>query len=135
VLGPAQNLLSGTNFYKFPCRSHARIERSEGILKHHLHLPPRCTQLRSTKRQQVFPCELELAGIRLDESQEQSGECRFPAATFADHGKSFTLRYLQAHAVNSCESWAFGSRRKNAATSTIAFPEFLRFEQVSLRCF
>jgi hypothetical protein len=50
-------------------RPHARVERSERVLKHHLHLPARGTQLGSVDRKQFLPCETDFARIRFDQPQ------------------------------------------------------------------
>jgi hypothetical protein len=78
---------------------------------------------------------MDLAGIRLDQPQQQPRESRFPAAAFADHGKSFALGHSKADPIHGSESWPVRTNGENAAPSTIAFPEFTCFEQGLFGCF
>src|SRR5678816_417610 len=65
--------------------AHPRVQRSIGILKNDLHLPPRIAEFTLRQGQQVFPLEVNLAAGRLNEPKNGSSQRRLAAAGLADN--------------------------------------------------
>jgi hypothetical protein len=81
--------------------AHPRVQRSKGILKNHLHLPPLLPQFFAAERQQILPVEFDFAGIRLDKPQKHSRKSSLAATAFPDHSKGFPGFDGETYAVHS----------------------------------
>jgi hypothetical protein len=75
--------------------AHPRVQRSIGILKNDLHLPPRIAEFALGQSQQVFSLEINFAAGRLDEPKNGSSQCRLAAAGFADDAQGFAFLHAQ----------------------------------------
>ena len=80
--------------------AHSRIERREGILKHHLHFAAQGAQFRAARGEKIAAVDQQFAGVRLDQAQEHARERRFSAAGFADDGERFARGEFEAYIVH-----------------------------------
>ena len=132
-------LVNGQGFGHNLADAHSGVQRSEGILKNHLHLPALAAEFFIAERQQIQSLELYFAGIRLNEPQKHSRERGFATATLADDGQGFTGRDRESDAIHSGETGTFDGA-EYAGVAAIALAKLARFQKVghrskSYRCF
>ncbi len=77
-----------------------RVERSEGVLKHHLHLAAQRPQSPAPRGEKIFSGEVNFAGVGVEEAEKQTGQRGFAAAGFADEGESFAGEKFKGDSVD-----------------------------------
>ena len=80
--------------------AHSRIERSERILKHHLHFAAQRAQGGAARGQKIAAIDEQFARVRLDQAQQHARERGLAAAGFADNGERFARGEFEAHIVD-----------------------------------
>ena len=81
----------------------ARIERSEGVLEHHLHLPAHVADRHPVRRRfgDAFALEQHAPGIGLDQAHQQARGGRLAAAGFADNAERLARHHRERDVVHS----------------------------------
>ena len=74
---------------------HARIERGEGVLKHHLQPWPQRAQRLAPQRGDVLTLKADIASIGGMQPGDQPGQGGFAAAAFADNAQALAPRQMQ----------------------------------------
>jgi hypothetical protein len=110
--------------------AHSGIQRRKRILKDHLHLPPLYPQRFAAQPQQVLPIECDLAGIRLNQSQQHARQCRLAATALPDNRKRFPGRNRKTDAVHRCKTHPPAIPRKKLRRAPIALPQLPRFHKI-----
>jgi len=91
--------------------AHARIERGERVLEHHLHPPPHRPQRRPTEAGDVRALEPDNPARRLDQAERQPRRGALAAAAFADQRKGLTRGHAERHTIHSTHRrWCAGER-------------------------
>ena len=92
-------------------RPHPRVERRIRILKHDLHLPPRCPQLATRdKREDILAAKADLARGRLDQPQQAAAGRRLAAAGLADQAERLALFDREAHVIDRGDTRALAEQ-------------------------
>ena len=90
--------------------AHSRIERSERILKHHLHFAAKRAQRLAARGEKIASLDEQFAGVGLDQAQQHARERRLAAAGFADDRERFaggdSRLTSSTAATRACESIA-----------------------------
>ena len=71
-------------FFEDLADGHARVQRGEWVLEHHLHAPAQRPQGCAGGLGDILSIEMNAAGSRLDQPQRQPGGGGFAAAGLAD---------------------------------------------------
>ena len=85
-----------------------RVQRREAVLKHHLHSAPHVAHRDAAAGADRLAIEDHLAGIGLDQADQQARQGRFAAARFADDSERLALFQLERNAVNRLHHAVFG---------------------------
>jgi hypothetical protein len=107
----------GDNF----ANAHPRIQRSERVLKNHLHLPALSAEVPAGKFQEVAAFEKNGTAVGLDEAKDHARESGFAAAAFTDNGEGFARGYVEADVIDSDEAIGIILVGECAAATDIAF--------------
>ena len=83
--------------------THARVERSVGVLEHYLHITAKPAQLGTRQTGQVGTIELAAARARGQQCQQQAAERRFAASGFPDDSEGLAAEYIQIAAVDRAQ--------------------------------
>ena len=84
--------------------AHPRIERSERILKHHLHFPAKGAQGGAARGKKIASFDEQFAGIGFDQAQQNARQRGLAAAGFADNRERFSGREFEAYIVNGSDA-------------------------------
>ena len=121
--------MNGERFDNDFADTHPRIERSEWILKHHVHLAALRAQFFPAELEKIASLKTEFAAVGLDQPQQHARQGSFAAATFADDSERLASVDGKAHAVYGGEALDVGCLRKNTAASPVALAQFTRNEK------
>ena len=121
--------MNGERFDNDFADTHPRIERSEWILKHHVHLAALRAQFFPAELEKIASLKTEFAAVGLDQPQEHARQRGFPAAALADDGERFSPRDCETYAIHGGEARAFRFLRENAAASPVSLAQFTHCEK------
>ena len=76
---------------------HARVERAERVLEHHLHVPARALQAGGGQRDDVLAIEHHRAAVRLQQAQQGPAGGGLAAAALAHDGQRFARADREGH--------------------------------------
>src|SRR4030095_413714 len=84
--------------------AHARIERGEWVLEHHLHMPAVALELALRERRKIddaaVDAEANLARCRRQRAQDAARDRGLAAAAFADQRQRFAPADVKRHAID-----------------------------------
>ena len=104
--------------------AHAGIQRSEGVLKDHLHPAALGAKRVSAKAAQVVAFETNFAAVRLDETKEHARESGLAAAALTDNREGIAANNGKTHASHGGETGSRRFLREDAAAPPVGFPQF-----------
>ena len=104
----------------------ARVERGVGILEDQLHVAAQALHARRPGGPHILAGEDQGPRIRLDQSENQPGQCRFPAAGLADDTERLARIDVERHVVDRAHPGIRALQHAAAQGEVLAQPSRLQ---------
>jgi hypothetical protein len=107
----------------------ARVERGEGVLKDDLHIAAQAAHFARARREQVPAFEVNSAGGRLDQAQDEPAERALARARFADEAECLARMNVERNVVDGAHfSFSAGTSAQREFALRINLGEIAEFD-------